>query len=419
MRQVSHVRVLLVTHYYADHRGGVEIVAAELAARLAERGAEVTWAASGPAPELPPGVVPLPMRASNVTEQMLGFPYPLYGPVSLLKLMRAVRRCDVVHLHDGLYLGNICAYLAARRFGKPVVVTQHIGEVPYQRRALRWLLRTANHTLGRTVLGGSEQVVFIAEKVRQYFGEFVRFRNPPNYLPNGVDRRVFHAVGPDQRQALRERIGCRAGRPAALFVGRYVEKKGLTVLRTLAGRFPNVDWLFAGWGPDDPAAWGLPNVRVLGTATHAELADYYRAADLLVLPSVGEGFPLVIQEAMACGMPAAVSTETIGGCPAVAPLVWHAEPTLDAWSVLVKNILSQPAELQSRRDVAAAFAAEHWDWDACAEQYHRLFRRLAGLPQLAVDSPASPQAQESKPMPVVVPVSDSWASTAVVGEPAP
>ena len=119
------MNVLLVTHYYADHRGGVEIVAAELARRLAARGVHVRWAASTPAMDpAPPGVELLPMRACNVTERRLGFPYPVWGPISLLRLLRAVWRCDVVHVHDCLYLGNVVAYLAARlaeqRFSKVI-----------------------------------------------------------------------------------------------------------------------------------------------------------------------------------------------------------------------------------------------------------------------------------------------------------
>ena len=44
------MRILMTTHYYAEHRGGVEIIAEEVGRRLARRGAEVVWAASGPAP---------------------------------------------------------------------------------------------------------------------------------------------------------------------------------------------------------------------------------------------------------------------------------------------------------------------------------------------------------------------------------
>ena len=100
---IAPPRILLVTHFYADHHGGVEIVAGELAKRLAGRGCRVVWAASGPAPaKLPKGIVPLPMRACHFAERWCGFPYPLWGPAGLARLWRAVREADVVHLHDSL-----------------------------------------------------------------------------------------------------------------------------------------------------------------------------------------------------------------------------------------------------------------------------------------------------------------------------
>ncbi|HEX7449129.1 MAG TPA: glycosyltransferase family 4 protein [Pirellulales bacterium] len=371
------LRILLVTHYYADHQGGVEIVAGELASRLVDHHCQITWAASGPAPSLREGIRPLPMRAWNVAERRLGFPYPLWTPASLRELARAVAAADVVHLHDSLYLGNVAAYHAARRLGKPVVVTQHVGEIPYRSIALRSLLWTANHTLARCVLGGCTQAVFIAEQVRRFFSAFVPFQQAPLLTPNGVDLDNFQPADADQRRRLRQMLGLRDDRPALLFVGRFVEKKGLAVLRTLAERFAQCDWLFVGWGPSDPADWRLPNVKAIGRVDHARLVDYYRAADLLVLPSTGEGFPLVVQEAMACGTPALISRETASGCPGIDAVAWTAEPNTTSFAERLSAIFASPDVLQSRRTDVADFAQAHWDWDRCAMQYAELFHELA------------------------------------------
>ena len=74
----------------------------------------------------------------------------------------------------------------------------------------------------------------------------------------------------------------------------------------------------AGDGPIQPNSWGLPNVHDLGPQKQADLAELYRSVDLLILPSVGEGYPLVIQEAMACGLPAICGTPTDRADPATA-----------------------------------------------------------------------------------------------------
>lgn len=220
------MRVLLVTHYYAEHRGGVEIVAGELAGRLARRGHEIVWAASTPAPPTAPrGLSYLPMPASNAAERRLGFPYPVWSPGALWWLGRAVGQADLVHLHDSLYLGNLAASLQARWAGKPVLVTQHVGLVPYRSRLLRHALALANRTIGRSVLSHASQTVFVSPVVRDYFARFIRPRRVPFWLPNGVTREVFHPVPPGERATLRNNLGWPAEQPVCLFVGRFVEKR--------------------------------------------------------------------------------------------------------------------------------------------------------------------------------------------------
>jgi phosphatidylinositol alpha-1,6-mannosyltransferase len=377
-------RLLLVTHYYVTHGGGVEAIAAELARRLVQRGESVRWMASRPARGEALAAEPareawdeVPVRAWNVTEDRLGFPYPLWGPGALLRLWREVGHCDLVHIHDSLYPGCAAAALFARWRGRPVVVTQHIGFVPYASRVLRGALEGANRTLARNVLGHASCCVFYSPKVSDYFSRRVRFRRPPRFIPNGVDTGVFRPLGEPARAALRAELGWPADRPVLLFVGRFVEKKGLAVLRRVAERLPGPLWVFVGWGPLDPASWGLPHVKALGSQGHRELARIYQAADLLVLPSVGEGFPLVVQESMACGTPALITPDTLAGAPEVAAVTITADPEPVAFADALAGLLEAPADLRGRRAAVAARARELWSWESATDRYAELFAELA------------------------------------------
>lgn len=362
------MRVALVTPYFPAHRGGVEIVAYELARRLAAAGhAEITWHASDcDAPPPPaPGLRCVPARSWNFAERRAGFPYPFWSPRALAALRRSVRDADVVHVHDCVYQPSVSAALAAARSARPLLVTQHVGTVPYRSRALRGVLGAANRSLGRWLLGRAAHVAFVSDAVRSYFEGFVRFRSAPQLVPNGVDHALFY---PAQT--------FRSGPPELLFVGRFVEKKGLALLHRLAAALPQTRWRFAGWGPLDPQRWRLPNVEVLGDLDRAQLAALYRDADLLVLPSVGEGFPLVVQEAMACGTPALVSEDTAAGCPDAAPLLLTepvgARDSAARWTRRVEALLASPDSLRGLRPRVAAFAREHWSWERCVERYAAL-----------------------------------------------
>lgn len=377
------VRVTLVTHYYPDHLGGVERIAGELAARLSRSGlTQIEWHASDctPCPEVP-GILCIPGRSYNGIEDATGIPYPLWTLAALRQLARAARTAEVVHLHDCLYLPNLVAYAAARLARRPVLVTQHVGFVPYRSFLLRALLSAANRVFGSLVLRGATQVVFESDSVRRYFTRFVRFHAVPRLVQNGVDTERFAPAAPAARAALRAGLGAADGGPLLLFVGRFVEKKGLAVLKELAGRIPQGRWVLAGWGALDPSAWRMPNVTVVQKPDTNRLLPLYQAADLFVLPSVGEGFPLAVQEAMACGTPALVGEETAAGCPGSEQVLLR-EPvgsidTAARWAARIEALLASPGALAALRPGVAAYARQAWSWETCVRQYAEALRACA------------------------------------------
>jgi len=91
--------VLLVTHYFSTHRGGVELIAAALARQLVvAKGWTITWMASDADrnPEnLPATVQTLPATSWNGLERRLGVPWPVWSPWSLVPLWREVGRAGV------------------------------------------------------------------------------------------------------------------------------------------------------------------------------------------------------------------------------------------------------------------------------------------------------------------------------------
>ena len=368
------MRILLVTHFYPAHGGGVERVAEQLARHMQAQGHELTWAAGDNDP--PPGAevaAALPMRAFNALEDLTGFPYPLWSPGSLRRLARAIHASDAVHVHDAIYLGSLAAAWLAGRAAKPLIVTQHIGTVPLPA-GLRPALALVNRLGARVVLRRARGVAFISPVVQRYFesltGPSARYR----HVPNGVDGTLFRpSMRP--RAAIKEALGLDPAQPVLAFVGRFVPKKRLHLLKEMAEQAPqHWQWLIVGQGPEDPRAWGLPNVRVREAMPHADLAEHYRAADLLVLPSHGEGFPLVVQEAMACGLPAAITAEVAagGGLP---PELWvrlpdHPAAFAHAGVAALRAALELPPSIaEARRRACAALAAGSWSWERAASAH--------------------------------------------------
>jgi glycosyltransferase involved in cell wall biosynthesis len=172
-------------------------------------------------------------------------------------------------------------------------------------------------------------------------------------VPNEIDAAAFAPPAP-------RAPGC-----TVLFVGRLSEHKGARLLPEIATAVldaePEARFVIAGGGPDEElvrsALAGEPRVELLGYVPNPEVPALMHDADVLVMPSLEEGFPRRLLEAMAAGLPF-VATD-VGGVREVIPaaareyVVASGDPQAAADAVLA--LLRDPA----RRDALSAAGMAH------------------------------------------------------------
>ncbi|HEX5937439.1 MAG TPA: glycosyltransferase, partial [Actinomycetota bacterium] len=213
-------------------------------------------------------------------------------------------------------------------------------------------------------------------------------------VPPGVDHSIFRPADRDRARARLHLSGLRL----ALFVGRLQSHKGPDVaIRTLAeavARRPAIaeDLVLAIVGGPSGEHAGAEVARLLELATalgvsdrvmlfppqpHPKLADFYSAADVVLVPSRSESFGLVALEAQACGTPVVASA--IGGLRTVVGaggiLVEGHDPADHADAVL--SILADAA-LAADLGEAGAHGSMGFSWDATTTMVTEVYRDLVG-----------------------------------------
>jgi len=385
--------------------GGMNVYVLQAALHMARRGVEVeifTRATSSAEPSVVP-VAPGVLVRNVVAGPFEGLDkYDL--PTQLCAFTAGVLRAEANHepgyydvVHSHYWLSGQVGWLARDRWAVPLVHTAHTlaavknaalaeGDAPEP------LLRAVGEQ--QVVDEADRLIVNTEDEARQLVSLHNADRARIDIVNPGVDLKTF---SPGDKEAARAALGLSATERIVAFVGRIQPLKAPDVLLRAAARLPGVRVLVVG----GPSGTGLaaPDTLVrladeLGIAdrvsflppqSREQLANVYRAADLLAVPSYSESFGLVAVEAQACGTP--VVAAAVGGLPvAVADgrsgtLVAGHDP--DQWARAITDLLTaDPANLRR----AAIAHAEHFSWDHTVDQlmdsYGRAIADYASTHQL-------------------------------------
>jgi glycosyltransferase involved in cell wall biosynthesis len=268
---------------------------------------------------------------------------------------------DVV-LSYWLHPDGAVALRLARMAGVPAVVMSGGSDLllltkrPLRRRAITQVLEKA------------DAVVCVSEHLARAARVLDRAGTPVHVVRRGVNLDRFCA---GDRAAARARLGWDPGRRALLWVGRMSPEKGLDVLIDACARLPrSLDFslYLAGDGPlrgelveHVRRASLAQRIVFAGMVPHGDLPDWFRAADVTVLPSRSEGVPNVLLESIACGTPFVASD--VGGVAEIAdPRADRLTPAgdADALAAAIGEVLARPSAGQRR------FLPQSWERSAAA-----------------------------------------------------
>ncbi|GAA3645098.1 D-inositol-3-phosphate glycosyltransferase [Nonomuraea antimicrobica] len=375
--------------------GGMNVYIVESTKLLAQLGVEVEIFTRATARDLPPvyelapGVLVRHLTAGPYEEMdradLPGQLCAFLSGVLRTEAMYDPGRYDVIHSH--YWLSGQVGWLAKERWGVPLVHTMHT-----MARVKNRLLAQGDQPEPLARVVGEQQVVEIADRLvantadeaRDLIELYGAAEQRVAVVNPGVNLTVFQ---PASQGAARRRLGLPQDAHVLLFVGRVQPLKAPDVLLRAASRMLIDDPSLRGrlvvacvGGPsgnglaqpslltDLAAALGISDVvRVVPPAPQEELADWYRAASVTVVPSHSESFGLVALESQACGTP--VVAAAVGGLrtavrDGVSGLLVDGHDPAD-WARALHRFVTAP-RLRDQLSAGARTHAAAFGWQATA-----------------------------------------------------
>ena len=288
-------------------------------------------------------------------------------------------------LHANYWLSGLSAHQLKHELDLPLVTTFHtLARVKAQGGDFESDIREKSES---DIIGCADAIcVSCTEEERQFMD---LYGNPPGTLEivaPGVEHAFF---APGEKRGARHALGIAFDVPVLLFVGRIQPLKGLDVaVQALAQlQAKNAQLIVVGGASGSEGNEEIEkvmqlarslgvhnNIRFVEPQAHHMLSTYYRAADVVVVPSRSESFGLVALEAAACGIPVVASA--VGGLLTIIDdgetgyLVPRRDPALFAEHI--DELLAHPTMARAM-GAKAAEKARHYTWSFAAARLRRVY----------------------------------------------
>jgi len=284
-----------------------------------------------------------------------GLPANIYSILSVFLHWSALKTADIFKTNQ--LDGSWTAILAGILQRKPVIVRAgYLWSEFFQLGEGNGIKSRIIHALQTVALRRSTSIFLTTEKMRRDLERGFPFLTNKIYvIPNYVDVELFK---PDKARHLKHERLC--------YVGRLVPQKNLPRLIIALSEIPGSSLIVIGDGGQKPELEQLAHeyqvdVQFLGVIPHSELPEVINSCQIFILPSLYEGHPKALIEAMACGVPA-IGTNV----PGIKELIVHGQtgmlcsPEIESIRETVKGLLANPKIQEQLGENARSYVAENF-----------------------------------------------------------
>lgn len=320
-------------------------------------------------------------RFSNLYNSMAYRSRLFFTPTMFFEIKEEMKSFDIIHMHEYRTFQNIVVHHYARKYKIPYILQAH-GSLPADSPKKR-LKQAYDYSCGYKILRHSSKLLALTPKeVGQYQNMGITV-DKITTIPNGIDLTEFQNL--PARGIFRNKYGLQDNQKLILYLGRIHKIKGLDILikafAEMARDLDNIKLVIA--GPDDGYLTELKalitelsienRVVLTGPLYGRDKLEAYIDAEVYVLSSIYETFPVTVLEACACGLPVVV-TDRCGIANLVDGQIGLVIPyDKEYLGSAILQILSNDQMRRGFAERGRSLVREQFNWSKIAEQVEKIY----------------------------------------------
>jgi len=305
---------------------------------------------------------------------------------SIYKIGKHLNEYDVVHVHNEHSFSAIVIAYLRMKYKFPMIITQH-GQLRFGNFLLDLIEKIYSRTIGKIIFRRADRIICLSQSDKKYVKKFVKKKDKIKVMPNAIDPAVL-SISEKKDIDIISKYNIKNKR-IVLFVGQIIKRKGINffiraiphILKDTSKR--DVVFLIVGMGDFLNKAEQMAekfhisdSVVFTNKISFSELIQAYKSSNIYVLPSLSEGLPTTILEAMYFGLPV-IATNIPGVKDHFKNRALLVPPSDEKrLAEAISYVLDNVDFAKTKSKEGKKLIEEKYTWDIVIREYCKVYKKL-------------------------------------------
>lgn len=376
------MKILQITPYFLPHTGGVEQYVFNLSKYLVKQGHQVEVITSN----IPVGLKNEKIQGINII-RMKSYGEILRNPITPSSFLKDIHDFDIINVHNIYALTSFFATIKNYPIKTPLVLTHH-GKAKFDSHIKNSAVRFYEMSIAKKLLNRIDCSIALTKSDADFLSTLGMKKEHIRIIPNGIDIPEFKQFHHADPPLFRESMGLK-NKFVLLYVGEISDRKGIKYLIGAMAEIKNhipheeIALIIIGSGPELRKNQVLVKnlnldsyISFKGRIPFSELIEFYNTSDVFILPTLSEGMPTAILEALFFNLPVITSDipplrESFNNLALFVPPENEKEL---AGQIL--TLANNPTYTDKINSDTKSYVEAHYSWSILAKKYEDIYQKL-------------------------------------------